>query len=397
LQKIVSAEGNETPGSGPGASHFGGPDPEGPGRGGEGDLLAERRARRAAESGEHALAHRAETAEATVRTLEAHVASLQQRLREAAEERLRLSELIEAERSSPTSAMRASTAGEQGMSPVGELERELRHAKQREYSEQQLRIEAEARCAALERETRAEIEHLRRRLTESERDARAVDVRMQSLREELSEAERAAAAERGEMRRVERELQVRLTELERRAFEIDRGLDAERAARERAERMLESMRRGQRKVEGMIAELRGLVARFKQVALAPVAPAAGASRARATHVSDPAQPAPSGPVAPAHADRAEMADALAAAVERLRARADEQPEQAVERSVESVARPDLPAAEPEQSAAGTAPAAPSIERPTHKHSMSLIRRWRLALKRRREQRAQRRLERARER
>ena len=52
-------------------------------RRGEGDLLAERRVRRAAESGEHALMLRAEAAEATVRTLETHVASLQRRLREA--------------------------------------------------------------------------------------------------------------------------------------------------------------------------------------------------------------------------------------------------------------------------------------------------------------------------
>jgi chromosome segregation ATPase len=49
----------------------------------ERDLLAERRARRAAESGENALLRRAETAEATVKTLEGHVANLQRRLEEA--------------------------------------------------------------------------------------------------------------------------------------------------------------------------------------------------------------------------------------------------------------------------------------------------------------------------
>jgi chromosome segregation ATPase len=61
----------------------------------ERDLLAERRARRAAESGENALLLRAETAEATVETLEGHVASLQQRLEGAEREGRRTSELAE--------------------------------------------------------------------------------------------------------------------------------------------------------------------------------------------------------------------------------------------------------------------------------------------------------------
>src|SRR5437762_2105331 len=80
-------------------------------RGGEADLLAERRARRAAESPEHLLVRRAETAEATVRTLEAHVTSLQQRLREAEEERRRVSELIDSGRLAPAPAPGAPGAG----------------------------------------------------------------------------------------------------------------------------------------------------------------------------------------------------------------------------------------------------------------------------------------------
>ncbi|HEY2283488.1 MAG TPA: hypothetical protein VGH60_08070 [Solirubrobacteraceae bacterium] len=59
----------------------------------ERDLLAERRARRAAESGENALLRRAETAEATVKTLEGHVAGLQRRLEEAEQGGRRTSEL----------------------------------------------------------------------------------------------------------------------------------------------------------------------------------------------------------------------------------------------------------------------------------------------------------------
>ncbi|MEA2215367.1 MAG: hypothetical protein QOK19_928, partial [Solirubrobacteraceae bacterium] len=56
---------------------------------GESDFLAERRARRATETGEAALLRRAEAAEATVKTLESHVASLQARLQEVEAERRR--------------------------------------------------------------------------------------------------------------------------------------------------------------------------------------------------------------------------------------------------------------------------------------------------------------------
>jgi hypothetical protein len=61
----------------------------------ERDLLAERRARRAAETGESALLRRAETAEATVKTLEGHVVGLQRRLREAEEDGRRTSLLAQ--------------------------------------------------------------------------------------------------------------------------------------------------------------------------------------------------------------------------------------------------------------------------------------------------------------
>jgi chromosome segregation ATPase len=61
----------------------------------ERDLLAERRARRAAEPGDSALLRRAETAEATVKTLEGHVASLQLRLEEAEQDGRRTSELAQ--------------------------------------------------------------------------------------------------------------------------------------------------------------------------------------------------------------------------------------------------------------------------------------------------------------
>jgi hypothetical protein len=367
----MMVEGNETPGSDPGA----------PGAGrSEGDLFAERRARRAAETGERALFQRAETAEATVRTLEAHVASLQERLREATDERQRISQV--------------------------------------------------------ERESRAEVEQLRRRLSAGESDVSAVAERLDGVRRELAEAEEAAAAERTEMRRAERALQVRLTELERRAFEIQRGLDAERAARERAEQMLESMQRGQRTLEGLIAELKQVVAKLKQIATArplpePPPPATSVEPLPVGRVSaeppsvPPAEPPPASSAGPApepeldepgapaggvqsQADRAEMAEALSAAVGRLRARVHEDPagagpdaavepsQERVERTERSTEPPDEPVehgqkpVEPlPRSPESTAARAPVADRPTHKHSMSLIGRWRMALRRRRERRRER--------
>ena len=113
------AEGSETPGEPP--------------RPRERDLLAERRARRAIDQEpptpshpEDLLTRRAEAAEATVQALEAHLSSLQQRVREAAEERAIFAERLAAEQAS-----------------VAEREHELRRVKQREYAEQQLRVEAE--------------------------------------------------------------------------------------------------------------------------------------------------------------------------------------------------------------------------------------------------------------
>jgi hypothetical protein len=374
----VSAEENETPGgeSGGGAQP-GGLGAEGRGRRSEGDLLAERRARRAAESGEHALTLRAEAAEATVRTLETHVASLQQRLREVEEDRRRVSELVEAERAArggdwrsqappsqaPPGAPQAEAPPSQALpgarqaeAPPAEalLERELRRVGQREYAEQRLRVEAEDRCIEIEREGRAEIDQLSRRLSASERDARTLAAELEDVQRQLAEAEHAAAAQRAAVRSAERLLQARMAELERRAVELNRGLDIERTARERAERLLESIRHGHRTAEALVGELRGVVARLKAAAAAP--PLAQAP-AREPPVTPREQPSSAVPGGPGKVQNGEMAQALAAAVERLRARAEEQPE---------------------------LPRAPVVRPPAHKHSMSLITRWRIRRKQRRD-------------
>jgi chromosome segregation ATPase len=369
------AEGSETPGEPP--------------RPTDRDLLAERRARRAVDldptHATDALTRRAEAAEATVQTLETHLSSLQQRVREAAEERAILAERLTAEQA-----------------VVAEREHELRRVKQREYAEQQLRVEAEDRRTYSERDSRAEIDRLTRRLGASEHHARELAERLESAQRELGEAEQDVAAELAELRSAaaladlrssgERELQLRLAELGRRTLEIRREIDSERAAREHAERQLTEMRAGYRRMEQLVAELKGMMAEL---------------RATAARETEPEQP-----VAHVHGangeQREELADALAAAVERLRARAESVMEPAELNDVPVTGHPTEPEgltdvsvtrrpteseeltgvpvtphpSEPEQ------PSAATVGRGSpHKHSRSLLTRARLRRKQRRERRS----------
>ncbi len=170
------------------------------------------------------------------------------------------------------------------------------------------------------------------------------------------------------------------------------GSIASARARERAEQLLAGMRSGHRQLGGLLGDLRGIVERLAagldseqrgRRADAPVAPLAPLERSLAPLEPPPAPPAPAPPAAapaPAQAPPAaavapaaqpsaaaeargvEMADALAAAVERLRARAEAVPE--AEQPVH--VPPPAPAAQA-----------------THKHSMSLIKRVRIWRKQRR--------------
>ncbi|HEY7961645.1 MAG TPA: hypothetical protein VID29_06975 [Solirubrobacteraceae bacterium] len=365
------AEGDKTPGG----------EPPGPA---ERDILAERRARRGG-SGEPApgaqdLARRAVVAEATVVTLETHLENLRQRLRETEAERQR--------------------AGEQ----LAEREQEVRRVKQREYAEQQLRVEAEEQSEHLRREQRAELDRLQRRLGASERHARELADQLEGVRRELAEAEQSAAAQGAALRRTARELaereadlagreltlertrteieqrlgearaaerdaralrvredehrqalSARVATLQTRAAEVQREAQAEREAREHTEGRLREVLDAHARAESIVGELRGVARRLRGVVTrTPLAPPAG---------GEP--------------DREEMAQALAAAVERLRAR------------VTAVAEPDaqdpLPEPAPLAPAIQAAPVAPPAEAPParpveppapHKHSMSLIARLR---------------------
>jgi chromosome segregation ATPase len=386
----MTAEGNETSGGEPGRGvPPGGFGAEGAARRSEGDLLAERRARRAAESGEVALTRRAEAAEATVQTLERHVSSLQQRLHEAEEERLRAAELLEAEKAAAL-----------------EREHELRLVKQREYAEQQLRVEVEERLVGRDREGLAESERLSRRLSVSEAGARELSARLEQLQRQLAEAEQTAAAGRAELHRAERDLQARLDQLEERAAQMQRGLDAERAARERSEAQLAAMSRGHGQMQRLVGEMKAIVERLTGAVAAaqqrnnpavqersaatvqertvsaaqersvPAAQQRSAPTAQQRRVPADSDAPPGRLAAPAARERSapaaggrveasaqargtEMADALAAAVERLRARAE-------------AAAPELHATPTRQ---------PAL--PPHKHSLSLIGRWRRRRKQRR--------------
>ncbi len=340
------AEGSETPGGEP-------PRPT------DRDLLAERRARRAIDSDPtrptDTFTRRAEAAEATVQTLETHLASLQQRVREAAEERVLFSERLDAEQAA-----------------VAEREHELRRVKQREYAEQQLRVEAEDRHTRLQRDSRGEIDRLTRRLGASEHHARELAERLESVQRELAEAEQAVAAERVAVGRGERELQMRLSELERSAHEIRREIDSERAARARAEHLLQSMREGYRRMERLVAELKGVMAQLR---------AATALKAREEQ-----------PEAGVHGvQREELTDALAAAVERLRARAEASAMESDDLTDAPVmglpSEVEQPSAAPPIRPTAVADRRGPAERPAHKHSMSLLTRVRIRRKHRRERRA----------
>jgi hypothetical protein len=166
-------------------------------------------------------------------------------------------------------------------------------------------------------------------------------------------------AERAAVRRAERELKERLTELERRAIEIRRGLDSERAARERAERLLANMRDGHHRVGEIVGELRGVILRLRDQAPGSSADLPVPAQLL-TPVSDPVEEAEID-AGEELARREEMAAALAAAVQRLRVRAEEQ----------------LPAPQPPE---------PARRQPAHKHSVSLIARLRAARKLRRARR-----------
>jgi len=152
-----------------------------------------------------------------------------------------------------------------------------------------------------------------------------------------------------------RTAEERRLDAERRCFQAERRrLDAERRLA-LLERVLHEMGLASARMRQLVVELGSLAARLRR-ALEQAPPSTG-------------QPI-SGPAAEAD-HRVEMADALAAAVERLRTRA---------------ATVDEPASSPEIAPCAQstpAPAPVAMARPRHKHSLSGIARWRIWRKQRR--------------
>jgi chromosome segregation ATPase len=223
------------------------------------DVLAARRARRA-EAADPVPLRRAEAAEATAHVLEASLADLRRRLLETEHEH------------------------ERAAQQLAEREHELRRVKQREYAEQQLRIEAEEHFTRLRRGHHAELDRLRQRVSE----ARAAARHAQEQREHAEGQRTVLAAHLDAVSESCARLQANVLALHGAAGELRAMFEHEREA-----------------ARARIQELE------RALASAPSASAGSESE---------------------RARREEMAGALAAAVERLRARV--------------VAVEDLPEAEP---------------------------------------------------
>lgn len=249
------------------------------------DVLAERRSRHA----DPAVIRRAEAAEAVARNLETHLAALEQRIEEISRERERVAQQL------------------------SERELDVRGVKQREYAEQQLRVEAEQRGERLQREMRAEIQELRNRLEDTERHVRELSTELAQLRER----------------------DARLTPIVRELMDVATGLRAG------FERELTTLREElQQQVvwerETYVRELTAMGARMEDLRFELTRTAADL-RAQLSaepldasllkHTTEPASEREA-------AHRREMADALVAAVERLRTRVAEVKETETEERLE---------------------------------------------------------------
>jgi chromosome segregation ATPase len=337
----------------------------------ERDVLAERRARRAG-GGEAA---QLRGAEADVRELEQRLADLTRRHHEAEREH------------------------RGALEQLAEREHDLRRVKQREYAEQQLRIEAEEDAARLRRRHRAELDRLRRRVEEARGAMLAAGERAEELRERAEERRRQAESRCAQAERRAAQAERGREQATRRAVALGARLDAvsESCAR---------LRTGALRLEGATAELGYELERERAAARARILElerqcAASEARARALELrtagasrTPPRDAAAAGAPGVPEARREEMAQALAAAVERLRARVSvveelQAPAEELEPPGEDLqtrpeGRPSAPraAASPRGAAAlpspPTAPPAGAPGRVQHKHSRSLIARWRAA-------------------
>lgn len=276
--------------------------------------------------GDPILIRRAEAAEAEAHALEDRLSGIQARLREA-------------ERESQSASER-----------LAERERELDRASRRlSEGEQQLRS-------------------ISSRLTEREQELHAVSERLGERERELHAVTDRLAERERELDRAELDIRGRVDALELRVGEVQADLLHEREAREAAERELRELRAAQATLQPLVAELRQIAQRLRSAAeeAVPAAPAVStpqpqpqpAPRAPGRHQEPEAQPAPRPAARHQESGGTQMAEALAAAVQRLRARVaavGEVPDQAPPAEAES--GPEQPEPEPVRGVPFTPPLA----------------------------------------
>jgi hypothetical protein len=235
--------------------------PSGPPPDPDRDVLAQRRARRGEPLGDPILIRRAETAEAAAQALEDRLTSIQARLREAEQE-------------SQSAAQR-----------LAQREQELTSASERlSDGEQQLRS-------------------ISLRLEERERELRTVSERLSDRERELQTVSERLADREQQLHRAELEIRGRVEALEQRVGEVQDDLVRERGARQAAECELQALQSAQAAVQPLIGELRQIAHRLKLAAESAVPPPESLPAAPQTEAAN-----------------AQMAEALAAAVQRLRER-----------------------------------------------------------------------------
>ena len=192
-------------------------------------VLAERRARRA-ELAEQALLRRATEAEATVDTLQRQLTNLEQRFAQTNQELDRLRRLVS----------------------DGDAER--RRLRQREYAEQQQRLETEERVGELQAQIAGESEGLRASLREAEMKTERLAGELERMQRALAEAQHAAAAEEANVRRAREELAAREAEL----LEREQAAPASAAGGDPRQRVFVRVDSTEERVEALGAQLRSI-------------------------------------------------------------------------------------------------------------------------------------------
>lgn len=274
------------------------------------DVLAEPRARRGDPIGDPILIRRAEAAEAAAQALEERLAGIQARLQEAEQECASASSRLADREQELTRASERLSDGERQLSAVSQ------------------------------------------RLADREQELRSVSTRLMEREQELAGISARLGERERDLQHVELDIKGRLEALERRVVEVQGELLRERAARQSAEQELTRLRAAQLAIQPLVNELKQIASRLRLAA-----ESAGASQPR------PAPPVQSMQAVQQESGSAEMAQALAAAVQRLRARVASVEELQQGRETSAPAEVPAPPAPAEASAPSEESAATALSEP----------------------------------